>query len=126
MRIETIAVHAGHEIDPATAAVTPPIHLSTTFAREADGSYRAGFLYSRYANPNRTALEVCLARLEGGAVAAVFASGSAATMTLLQAIGPSAHVIIPDDAYFGTIKLARDVFGPWGLELSIVDMTNLT
>jgi len=125
MRIETIAVHAGHEIDPATAAVTPPIHLSTTFAREADGSYRAGFLYSRYANPNRSALELCLASLEGGAVAAVFASGSAATMTLLQAIGPSAHVIIPDDAYFGTIKLARDVFGPWGLELSIVDMTDL-
>ena len=57
MRIETLAVHAGHDVDPATAAVTPPIHLSTTFAREADGSYRAGFLYSRYTNPNRAALE---------------------------------------------------------------------
>ncbi|MEP6491386.1 MAG: PLP-dependent transferase [bacterium] len=123
MRIETIAVHAGHDVDPATAAVTPPIHLSTTFAREADGSYRAGFLYSRYANPNRTALELCLADLEGGSVAAMFSSGSAATMTLLQAIGPSSHVIIPDDAYFGTLKLVRDVFGPWGMELSAVDMT---
>lgn len=125
MRIETLAVHAGHEIDPATAAVTPPIHLSTTFAREADGSYRAGFLYSRYTNPNRVALERCLAELEGGAAASAFASGSAATMTLLQAIGPGSHVVIPDDAYFGTIKLARDVLGPWGLELSIVDMTDL-
>src|SRR6478736_2781627 len=88
MRIETIAVHAGHDVDPATAAVTPPIHLSTTFAREADGSYRAGFLYSRYANPNRTALERCIAELEGGVAAAAFSSGSAATMTLLQAVGP--------------------------------------
>jgi cystathionine gamma-synthase len=67
MRIETLAVHAGHDIDPASGAVTPPIQLSTTFAREADGSYRAGLVYSRYANPNRTALEQCLAELEGGA-----------------------------------------------------------
>lgn len=125
MRIETLAVHAGHDVDPTTAAVTPPIHMSTTFAREADGSYRAGYLYSRYSNPNRTALEQCLAQLEGGTVAAAFSSGSAATMTLLQALGPLAHVIVPDDAYFGTIKLARDIFGPWGLDLSIVDMTDL-
>ena len=67
MRIETLAVHAGHDVDAATSAVTPPIHLSTTFARETDGSYKAGFLYSRYANPNRTSLEQCLAALEGGA-----------------------------------------------------------
>jgi cystathionine gamma-synthase len=126
MRIETLAVHAGHSIDPATAAVTPPISMSTTFAREADGAYRAGYVYSRYSNPNRAAFEQCLAKLEGGAAAAVFSSGSAATMTLLQAMGPGAHVIVPDDAYFGTIKLARDIFGPWGLELSIVDMTNLS
>ena len=124
MRIETLAVHAGHDIDAATAAVTPPIHLSTTFAREADGSYRAGFLYSRYSNPNRVALEQCLAALEGGAVASAFASGSSATMTMLHAVGPGSHVVMGDDAYFGTIKLARDVFGPWGLELSVVDMTD--
>lgn len=124
MRIETLAVHAGHDVDAATAAVTPPIHLSTTFAREADGSYRAGFVYSRYTNPNRAALEQCLAELEGGAVAHAFASGSAATMTLLQALGGNAHVIMPDDAYFGSIKLAREVFGPWGLELTLVDMSD--
>jgi len=70
MRIETLAVHAGHAPDPATGAVTPPIHLSTTFEREADGHYRAGLVYSRYANPNRVALEECLAALEGGAGAA--------------------------------------------------------
>jgi cystathionine gamma-synthase len=125
VRIETLAVHAGHEIDPATAAVTPPIHLSTTFAREADGGYRAGLVYSRYATPNRTSLESCLAQLEGGAVAAVFASGSAATMTLVQAIGAGAHIVAPDDAYFGTTKLFREIFGPWGLETSVVDMTDI-
>ena len=125
MRIETLAIHAGHEIDPTTAAVTPPIHLSTTFAREAGGGYRAGYVYSRYTNPNRAALERCLAALEGGAAAAAFSSGSAATMSLLQILGAGSHVIVPDDAYFGTIKLARDVFGPWGLEMTLVDMTDL-
>src|SRR5512138_1287108 len=126
MRIETLAVHAGHEVDPTTAAVTPPIHLSTTFAREADGSYRAGFVYSRDTNPNRAALERCLAALEGGAAAAAFSSGSAATMTLLQGLGAGSHAIVPDDAYYGTRKLARDVFGPWGLEVTLVDMTDLS
>ncbi len=123
MRLETLAVHSGHVVDEGTAAVTPAIHLSTTFARETDGTYRAGFLYSRYTNPNRASLEQCLAELEGGVAAACFSSGSAATMTLLQVAGPG-HVIVPDDAYFGTIKLARDVFGPWGLELSLVDMSD--
>ncbi|HEY4217018.1 MAG TPA: aminotransferase class V-fold PLP-dependent enzyme [Gemmatimonadaceae bacterium] len=126
MRIETLAVHAGHDVDAATGAVTPAIQLSTTYAREADGSYRAGFLYSRYQNPNRASLEACLCALEGGAAAAAFASGSTATMTLIQAIGPGSHVIVPDDAYFGTIKLARDIIGPWGVEVSIIDMSDLS
>src|SRR5262245_52126662 len=124
MRIETLAVHAGHDVDPASAAVTPPIHLSTTFAREADGSYRAGFVYSRYAKPNRAWFELGLAALEAGAAGCAFASGSSATLTLLHAIGPGAHVVMGDDAYFGSIKIAREVFGPWGVELSLVDMTD--
>ena len=126
MRIETLAVHAGHIPDPVTAAVTPPIHLSTTFEREADGGYRAGLVYSRYANPNRSALEECLAKLEGGVGAACFASGSAATAAVLQSLEAGAHVIAPDDAYFGTTKLMRDIFGPWKLEVTVVDMTDLT
>lgn len=124
MRIETLAVHAGHSPDSATGAVTPPIHLSTTFEREADGEYRAGLVYSRYANPNRTALEECLTALEGGAGAACFASGSAATAAVLQSLEAGAHVIAPDDAYFGTTKLMREIFGPWKLELTLVDMTH--
>jgi cystathionine gamma-synthase len=124
MKIETLAVHAGHEVDPATGAVTPPIHLSTTFEREADGSYPRGYSYSRSANPNRGALEKCLAALEGGAAAAAFSSGSAATMTLLQALEPGDHVIAPTDVYHGTARLLREVLAPWGLETSFVDMTD--
>src|SRR5438552_1549882 len=125
MRIETLAARAGHGPDTDTGAVTPPIHLSTTFEREPDGSYRGGFIYSRYANPNRSALEQAIASLEDGAFAASFASGSSATMALIHALGPGSHIVAPDDAYFGTTKLMRDVFGPWGVELTVVDMTDL-
>jgi cystathionine gamma-synthase len=125
MRIETLAARAGHAPDADTAAVTPAIHLSTTFEREADGSYRGGYIYSRYANPNRTALEQTVAALEGGAFCAAFASGSAATMTLVQALGPGSRIVAPHDAYFGTTKLMRDIFGPWGIEVALVDMTDL-
>src|ERR1043165_6100142 len=125
VRLETIAVHAGHEVDPSTGAVTPPIHLSTTFQRESDGSYRAGLVYSRYANPNRTSLEQCMGQLESGAAGAAFASGSAVTTALVQAVGPGSHIIAPDDAYFGTTKLFREIFGPWGVETTTVDMTDL-
>jgi cystathionine gamma-synthase len=124
MKIETLAARAGHAPD-ATGAVAPPIHMSTTFEREPDGSYRAGYVYSRYANPNRNALEAAIAALEGGAVGLCFASGSAATMTMIQALGPNSHVIAPDDAYFGTTKLMRDIFGPWGIEVTLVSSTDL-
>jgi cystathionine gamma-synthase len=125
MHIETIAVHAGHHPDPATGAVTPPIHLSTTFEREPDLSYRAGFVYARNSNPTRQSLERCLAELEGGGAAACFSSGSAATTAVLQSLESGAHVLLPDDVYYNTLKLARDGFGAWGLRVSSVDMTSL-
>ena len=87
MRIETLLVHAGHAPDPATGAVSPPIHLSTNFAREADGTLPHGFLYARSENPTRRALERRSAPLEGGAVALAFASGMAATSAVFQALG---------------------------------------
>jgi len=124
MRIETLAVHAGRGIDPATGAVATPIHLSTTFAREPDGGVPHGYVYSRFANPNRDSLEKCLVALEGGAAAAAFASGSAATAAILQALAPGHHVTAPVDAYHGTTKILRDVLGPWGLETTFVDMTD--
>jgi cystathionine gamma-synthase len=124
MRIETLAVHAGRQVDPATGAIAPPIQLSTTFERATDGSYPQGYLYSRTGNPNRTALEQCLAALEGGAVAAAFASGSAATMGVFQALAPGDHVIAPQDAYSGTGVLLKTMFVPWGLSVTFVDMTD--
>lgn len=125
MRIETLAAHAGLAVDPTTGAVTPPIHLSTTFEREPDGSYRGGHVYTRTSNPNRRALEDALATLEGGAAALAFASGSAATMSVFQALAPGDHVLAPDDAYYGTLRTLRELLGPWGLGLDVVDMADL-
>jgi cystathionine gamma-synthase len=126
MRIETLAVRAGHSVDPATGAVTPPIHLSTTFEREPDGSYRQGYLYSRMSNPGRASLETALAALEGGAAAIAFASGMAATHAVFQALAPGDHVLLPADAYYSTLRLAREIFGPWGLESDACDMSDLS
>jgi len=125
MRIETLAAHAGHAVDPSTGAVTPPIHLSTTFEREPDGSYRQGFLYARTSNPTRGLLERSLADLEGGASAIAFSSGLAATNAVFQVLAPGDHVIAPEDAYYGTLKLLREVFAPWGLEADACDMSDL-
>ncbi len=125
MRIETIAVHAGARVDPGTGAVTPSIQPSTTFEREADGSYPRGFLYARNGNPNRAALEDCLAALEGGAAAAAFSSASAATASIFLALTPGDRVVAPVDAYHGTARLLRETFGRWGLQTTFVDMTDL-
>jgi hypothetical protein len=92
---ETVAVHAGRAVDPATGAVAAPIHLSTTFERATDGTFPSGFDYGRSNNPNRAALERGLALLEGGQVAAAFASGSAASSAIFQALSPGDHVIAP-------------------------------
>ena len=126
MKIETKAVHAGRHPDRATGAVTPPIHLSSTFERQADGSYPTGFEYSRDGNPNRNALEECVCALEGGDEAAAFSSGSVATMTVFQALSPGDHVIAPQDLYYGIRLQLRDIFVPWGLEVSFVDMTDVS
>jgi len=125
MRIETLAVHAGHEPDPSTGAVTTPIHLTTTFERDVDGGYRGGHIYGRSSNPNRTSLEQALAALENGEAALAYASGSAATMAVFQALAPGDHVIAPDDAYYGTLRQLREIFAGWGLEADVADMTDL-
>ena len=125
MRFETLAVHAGSSPDPLSKAVMPPIHLSTTFERAPDGSFPSGYAYIREGNPNRHALEVALAALEGGADAMAFASGTAATMAVFQTLGPGDHVVVARQCYYGTLTLLREHFVPWGLALSLVDMTDL-
>jgi cystathionine gamma-synthase len=124
MRIETVAVHGGARVDAATGAVAAPIHPSTTFERDPDGSYPRGHLYSRNSTPNRSALEECLAALEGGAAAAAFASASAATAAVFQALAPGDHVIAPQDCYTGTGRLLRETFARWGLQTTFVDVTD--
>ena len=126
MRIETIAVHAGHDIDSATAAVTPPIHLSTTFAREADGSYRAGFLYSRYANPTVQAVEEKLALLEGAESAMVTSSGMAATATALFGLLKSGDEVVCSAAiYGGTLQIITNLLGGFGVRPRFASLEEL-
>jgi cystathionine gamma-synthase len=125
MKIETLAVHAGHAIDPATGAVSSPIHLSTTFERDTEGTYSRGFMYTRNNNPNRQALERGISALEGGAAAAAFASGTGASMSIFQALAPGDHILAHVDAYYGTSRLLREVFQRWGLDVSFVDMSDL-
>jgi cystathionine gamma-synthase len=125
MHIETMAIHAGQEIDPTTGAVIPPIHLSTTFERAPDGEFPHGYIYTRNGNPNRAMLEQCLSALEGGVDCAAFGSGLAAAMSILQSFRPGDHVIAPDDAYHGFSRLLREIMAPWGLEYTVVDMTDV-
>lgn len=125
MKPETLAVHAGTHVDAATGAVTPPIHLSTTFERAPDGTFPGGHTYARDGNPNRAALEECLTLLEGGVACVTFASGSAASAAVFQVLAPGDHVVAPYDAYYGTNKILRDHFQRWGLTHTLVDTTKV-
>ncbi|MEO8106774.1 MAG: cystathionine gamma-synthase [Actinomycetes bacterium] len=122
---ETIALHAGQEPDPQTGAVVPPIHQVSTFKQDGVGGLRGGFEYSRSANPTRTALEECLAAIEGGARGLAFASGLAAEDTLLRAAcKPGDHIVIPNDAYGGTFRLIAAVLTRWGVEYTPVPLSD--
>ena len=121
---ETTCVHAGRKIDPATGAVAPPIHLSTTFERTPDYSAE-GYIYGRSANPNRDQLETCLAALEGGASAMAFASGSAAAAAVFQSLKPGDHVVCSRDAYHNIHRILREVMAGWSLQTSLVDTGDL-
>ena len=122
----TRAIHAGQEPDPTTGAVIPPIVASSTFAQDGVGGLRNGYEYSRSANPTRTALEECLAALEGGSRAFAFASGLAAEDTLIRTIAkPGAHLVLPHDAYGGSFRLFARAYQPWGLVTGPVDLTDL-
>ncbi len=121
MRFETLAVHAGGEPDPATGAIAPPIHLSTTFRHGPAGERHAGHEYTRESNPNQTRLENALAALEGGAHALVFASGMAAQTALLDALPAGSHVLVPQDVYTGLRVLAREFLGRRGITATAVD-----
>ncbi|GLW62101.1 cystathionine gamma-synthase [Actinomadura rubrobrunea] len=123
---ETLAIHAGQEPDPATGAVVPPIYQVSTYKQDGIGGLRGGYEYSRSANPTRTALEVCLAALEGGARGLAFASGLAAEDTLLRTVcAPGDHAVIPGDAYGGTYRLFAKVLERWGLAYDPVPLDDV-
>lgn len=124
MKPETLAIHASNLIAASTGDVTPPISLSTTFYRDENGNYPGGHVYSRVSNPNRSALENTLAKLEFGADAAAFSSGNTAGMALFQALKPQSHIIAPDDMYWGFKKQLLTIFKGI-LEFDFVDQTDL-
>ena len=121
---ETRAIHAGQEPDPHTGAVVPPISLATTFAQEAVGKHR-GYEYARSGNPTRTAMETCVASLEGARHGLGFASGLAAEDAILRTLEPGDHVLIPNDAYGGTFRLVARVYEPKGINWTAVDLRDL-
>jgi cystathionine gamma-synthase len=122
----TKAIHAGQEPDPTTGAVILPIHPSSTYAQDGVGGTRSGYEYSRSANPTRTALQECLAALEGGRHAVAFGSGMGATDVLLRVLlSPGDHIVIPHDAYGGTFRLVDKVLQPWGVEHTPVDLADV-
>ena len=120
----TNAIHAGQDPDPTTGAVITPLHLSSTFVQDGVGGTRAGgYEYARSANPTRTALQECLAALEGGRHCRAFGSGMGATDVLLRVlVRPGDHLVIPHDAYGGTFRLVDKVLAPWGVEYTSVDL----
>ncbi len=125
MRFETRVIHAGHRIDPTTGSVSPPIYLSTTFARDAESVPIGGHTYIRDSNPNREQLEEALGPLEGGEAALVFASGMAAGIALLQALPPGSHVLFSDDVYYGFRAAATEILPNWGIRSDFVAMGDL-
>ena len=126
-RPETNAVH-NSAIDRSSGAIVPPIVLSTTFQYETTGLEHDPdeLIYTRYQNPNRAALEEAMRKLEYGAAAHAISSGSAAMLTIFQALRPGDHIVSSDDMYFGIRVQLKEFFAPWGLETSFVDMSDLS
>src|SRR5438132_2399286 len=122
-RFETKAIHAGQQPDPTTGAVMTPVYLTSTYAQSGPGEHK-GFEYSRTRNPTRDALQGCLAALESGKHALAFASGLAATDAVLHLLSSGDHVVLSDDLYGGTFRLADKVFKRLGIEQTYVDVAD--
>jgi cystathionine gamma-lyase len=123
MRFATRAIHVGQEPDPATGATIVPIYQTSTYTQEAPGQHK-GYEYSRTANPTRSALEECVASLEGADHGLAFASGLAATIATMSLLSPGDHVVAGDDLYGGTYRLFDKVLPrTGGLEFTYADTT---
>jgi cystathionine gamma-lyase len=122
MRFDTLAIHAGQQPDPTTGAIMTPVFLSSTYVQAGPGQHK-GYEYSRTRNPTRTALESCLAALEGASHGFAFASGCSATDCLMHLLDAGDHVVCSDDVYGGTFRLFDKVFRRAGLTYSFVDLS---
>ena len=122
--LNTLCVHSAHAPDAATGAVAEPIHLSTTFERDADGDYPRGYRYSREGTPNRTALESCMAQLEGGAGAAAFASGLAANMAVLEFLEAGDLLVASQEGYYGSLRQFSVFAERRRARMELVDLTD--
>jgi cystathionine beta-lyase/cystathionine gamma-synthase len=125
MDFETRAIHEGQEPDPATGAVITPIYQTSTYVQDEVGRHK-GYVYSRSGNPTRTALQLCLASLEGAAHGFAFASGMAATTTLLQLVSPGDRVVCVNDVYGGTYRLFSKVLAPKGYVFEFLPAEEIT
>ncbi|MFN8676947.1 MAG: cystathionine gamma-synthase [Thermomicrobiales bacterium] len=121
---ETRAIHAGQDPDPATGAIITPIYQTSTFVQQAVGEHQ-GYDYARTANPTRQALQEALASLEGGAWGLAYASGMAATQNVHYLLNPGDHILLTDDAYGGTHRFISKVWSRYGIDYTLVDMTDL-
>jgi cystathionine gamma-synthase len=124
-RFETLAVHAGAEPDPQTGAVVPPIQMSTTFKQDGVGGLRSGYEYGRSGNPTRQALEAAIASLENGTHGLAYASGLAATQNIFYLLEPGDRLLMSDDVYGGTWRLADKVWRRYGIETDAIDLRDL-
>ncbi len=125
MDFETRAIHEGQEPDPATGSVIPPIYQTSTYVHDEVGRHK-GYVYSRSANPTRTALETCLASLESASHGFAFASGMAATTTVMQLVSPGDRVVSVDDVYGGTYRLFSKVLEPKGYVFDYLPAEDVT
>jgi cystathionine gamma-synthase len=125
VRFETLTVHAGFEPDDRSGGVVPPIELSTTFKQDAVGELRDGYDYARTDNPTRRVLERAIAELEGGKHGIAYASGMAATQDIGHLLEPGDRIVMSDDLYGGTWRLADKVWRRYGIEPVAVDLRDL-
>ena len=124
-RFETLAVHAGAEPDPQTGAVVPAIQMSTTFKQDGVGGLRSGYEYGRSGNPTREALEAAIVALENGSHGFAYASGLAATQNLFYLLEPGDRLLMSDDVYGGTWRLADKVWRRYGIDTDALDLRDL-